>query len=152
LGSEGQLQRETSFAGRWQPWVAWVYGASFDRRTEQHVPEAGLELLEAKFVADELIKLITARVPAPMPGSAQGSGRAGDRTWAAFRVSSARGQPLQLFAGLRRYRADCIRFKRVIAGLDPAISADPRVNPSVRIPGAAPLEPFAPTPAGDDGG
>ncbi len=45
----------------WEPWVAWAYGASFDRRTEQHVPEAGLRLVESRFVADELIKLITAR-------------------------------------------------------------------------------------------
>ena len=45
----------------WEPWVSWAYGASFDRRTEEHVPEAGLELVESRFVADELIKLITAR-------------------------------------------------------------------------------------------
>jgi SAM-dependent methyltransferase len=47
----------------WEPWVAWAYGAGFDRDTEWHVPEAGLELCDARFVADELIKLITARVP-----------------------------------------------------------------------------------------
>jgi len=45
----------------WEPWVSLVYGASFDRRTEEHVPEAGLQLIESQFVADELIKLITAR-------------------------------------------------------------------------------------------
>jgi ubiquinone/menaquinone biosynthesis C-methylase UbiE len=45
----------------WEPWVSWAYGASFYRRTEQYVPEAGLRLVEARFVADELIKLITAR-------------------------------------------------------------------------------------------
>jgi ubiquinone/menaquinone biosynthesis C-methylase UbiE len=48
----------------WEPWVAWAYGASFDRRTEEHVPAAGLQLVETRFVADELIKLITAR---PVP-------------------------------------------------------------------------------------
>jgi len=48
----------------WQPWVAWAYGASFDRDTERHIPEAGLELVEARFVVDDLIKLICARVPA----------------------------------------------------------------------------------------
>jgi ubiquinone/menaquinone biosynthesis C-methylase UbiE len=48
----------------WQPWVAWAYGASFDRRTELHVAEAGLELTEVRFVVDDLIKLITARAPA----------------------------------------------------------------------------------------
>ena len=45
----------------WEPWAAWAYGASFDRNTEQHVPEAGLEPVESRFVSDELIKLITAR-------------------------------------------------------------------------------------------
>lgn len=47
----------------WQPWVGWAYGASFDRNTEAHVPEAGLELVEARFAVDDLIKLIIARVP-----------------------------------------------------------------------------------------
>ena len=45
----------------WEPWIAWAYGASFDRRTEEHIPEAGLQLVESRFAADELIKLITAR-------------------------------------------------------------------------------------------
>jgi len=45
----------------WEPWVAWAYGASFDRRTEEHVPEAGLEPIGTRFVVDELIKLISAR-------------------------------------------------------------------------------------------
>ncbi len=48
----------------WEPWVAWAYGASFDRNTEVHVPEAGLELIGSRFVFDDLIKLISARVPA----------------------------------------------------------------------------------------
>jgi hypothetical protein len=41
--------------------MAWAYGASFDRRTEEHVPEAGLELTETRFVVDDLVKLISAR-------------------------------------------------------------------------------------------
>jgi SAM-dependent methyltransferase len=45
----------------WQPWIAWVYGASFDRQTERHVPEAGLELVESRYVVDDLVKMITAR-------------------------------------------------------------------------------------------
>jgi SAM-dependent methyltransferase len=32
----------------WQPWVAWAYGASFDRQTEKHVPPAGLHLVESR--------------------------------------------------------------------------------------------------------
>jgi len=45
----------------WEPWVYWAYGAGFDRQTEKHVPEAGLQMLESRFVADELIKLLAAR-------------------------------------------------------------------------------------------
>jgi demethylmenaquinone methyltransferase/2-methoxy-6-polyprenyl-1,4-benzoquinol methylase len=44
----------------WEPWVYWAYGAGFDRETEKHVPEAGLQLRESRFVADELIKLLGA--------------------------------------------------------------------------------------------
>jgi len=47
----------------WQPWVTWAYGASFDRQTERYVPEAGLAVLESRFVVDDILKLITARVP-----------------------------------------------------------------------------------------
>jgi len=47
----------------WEPWIGWAYGADFDRRTETHVPEAGLELIDARFVVDDLIQLISARVP-----------------------------------------------------------------------------------------
>ena len=48
----------------WQPWVAWAYGANFDRRTENHIPAAGLELVESRYVVDDLLKLLTARVVA----------------------------------------------------------------------------------------
>jgi ubiquinone/menaquinone biosynthesis C-methylase UbiE len=48
----------------WEPWVYWAYGAGFDRQTEARAPEAGLELFEARFVHDELIKLLAAK-PAP---------------------------------------------------------------------------------------
>ena len=47
----------------WEPWVSWAYGAGFDRRTEEHIPEAGLELVEARYVLDDLLKLLVARVP-----------------------------------------------------------------------------------------
>jgi ubiquinone/menaquinone biosynthesis C-methylase UbiE len=47
----------------WEPWVYWAYGAGFDRQTEEHVPEAGLQLFEANFVEDELIKLLGAYAP-----------------------------------------------------------------------------------------
>jgi len=45
----------------WEPWVYWAYGAGFDRRTEQHIPEAGLRLVQSRFVVDDLIKILEAR-------------------------------------------------------------------------------------------
>ena len=33
----------------------WAYGAGFDRRTEESVPEAGLEVVESRLVVDDLI-------------------------------------------------------------------------------------------------
>lgn len=57
----GRLRRFS--VALWEPWVAWAYGASFDRNTARHVPEAGLQLLEARFVVDDLIQLLTVRVP-----------------------------------------------------------------------------------------
>ena len=51
-----------ALARLWEPLIAWTYGASFDRRTEEHVPEAGLVLVDARFVVDELVRLISARV------------------------------------------------------------------------------------------
>jgi ubiquinone/menaquinone biosynthesis C-methylase UbiE len=47
----------------WEPWVYWAYGAGFDRRTEEHVPEAGLQFVDSRFVAGDLIKIITACPP-----------------------------------------------------------------------------------------
>jgi ubiquinone/menaquinone biosynthesis C-methylase UbiE len=48
-------------AGLWEPWMAWAYGAGFDRRTEEHVPEAGLEVVASRFVVDDLVKFLTLR-------------------------------------------------------------------------------------------
>ncbi len=45
----------------WEPWVHWAYGAGFDRRTEEYVPQAGLEKIETRFVSGDIIKMITAR-------------------------------------------------------------------------------------------
>jgi ubiquinone/menaquinone biosynthesis C-methylase UbiE len=44
-----------------QPFAAWAFAASFDRRTEESVTEAGLELLDSRYVIFDLIKLIEAR-------------------------------------------------------------------------------------------
>lgn len=45
----------------WEPWMRFAYGAGFDRRTEEHVTEAGLEVVEARFVVDDLVKYLTLR-------------------------------------------------------------------------------------------
>jgi SAM-dependent methyltransferase len=52
-----------AIAGLWEPWMEWAYGAGFDRRTEEHVIEAGLEILESRFVVDDLIRLILVHAP-----------------------------------------------------------------------------------------
>ncbi len=45
----------------WAPWVRWAYGAAFDRDTERYVPEAGLEIVEVRFLYQDIIKMIVAR-------------------------------------------------------------------------------------------
>lgn len=57
----GTVRRAISYV--WQPWIDWAYGASFDRNTEAHVPAAGLELVESRYVVDDLLKLLTVRAP-----------------------------------------------------------------------------------------
>lgn len=47
----------------WAPWVRFAYGATFDRHTEQYVPRAGLEIVEHRFLFEDIVKLIVARVP-----------------------------------------------------------------------------------------
>jgi ubiquinone/menaquinone biosynthesis C-methylase UbiE len=44
----------------WEPWVKWAYGASYDRNPEPAMPAAGLVIVEARFVVDELIRYIRA--------------------------------------------------------------------------------------------
>lgn len=45
------------------PWVRFAYGAAFDRRTYDHVLEAGLAVEERRFVYSDVILLLVARVP-----------------------------------------------------------------------------------------
>jgi ubiquinone/menaquinone biosynthesis C-methylase UbiE len=45
----------------WEPWISWAYGASYDRNVEPALPDAGLEIVETRFVVDELIKHIRAK-------------------------------------------------------------------------------------------
>ena len=49
-------------AGLWEPWMAWAYGAGFDRRTEAHLRDLGMEIVDARFVVGDLIKMITVRL------------------------------------------------------------------------------------------
>jgi len=46
----------------WEPWMAWAYGAGFDRRTEAHLRALGMEIVETRFVVSDLIKMITVRI------------------------------------------------------------------------------------------
>ena len=57
---QGTLRRVVSRL--WEPWIAWAYGAGFDRRTEVHIRKSGLELVESRYVVDDLVKLLIARV------------------------------------------------------------------------------------------
>jgi ubiquinone/menaquinone biosynthesis C-methylase UbiE len=51
-----------AFAAKlWEPWMAWAYGAGFDRHTENHLHRVGLDIVEARFVVADLIKLISVR-------------------------------------------------------------------------------------------
>ena len=43
----------------WTPWVGWLYGAAFDRNTEQYLGAAELHLIDQRFVFRDIIKLIT---------------------------------------------------------------------------------------------
>jgi len=48
----------------WQPWIAWAYGAGFDREAEHHAVTAGLETMESRYVVDDLLKPLTLRAAA----------------------------------------------------------------------------------------
>jgi len=45
----------------WAPWVRLVYGAAFDRQTERFVEAADLQLVEKRFVFQDIIKLLVLR-------------------------------------------------------------------------------------------
>lgn len=45
----------------WAPWVRFAYGAAFDRDTERYVDAAGLELVERRFLYEDIIKLLILR-------------------------------------------------------------------------------------------
>ena len=45
----------------WAPWVRLAYGAAFDRHTERYVEAAGLELVEKRFLFQDIIKLLVLR-------------------------------------------------------------------------------------------
>jgi ubiquinone/menaquinone biosynthesis C-methylase UbiE len=41
------------------PWVEWAYGARFDRRTREHVRDAGLRITGDRFVHSDMIVMLT---------------------------------------------------------------------------------------------
>lgn len=45
----------------WSPWVRMLYGAAFDRETERYIPDAGLELVERRFVLHDIIRMLVLR-------------------------------------------------------------------------------------------
>jgi ubiquinone/menaquinone biosynthesis C-methylase UbiE len=45
----------------WEPWMAFAFGAGFDRRTEEHARAIGLTIVRSRFVVADLIKLIDAK-------------------------------------------------------------------------------------------
>jgi ubiquinone/menaquinone biosynthesis C-methylase UbiE len=59
----GAIRR--AVAKLWEPWIDWAFGAGFDRRTEDYIAKAGLELLDCRFVVHDLITLVSARVARP---------------------------------------------------------------------------------------
>ena len=69
---KGRLRRAS--ARLWEPWMAFAYGAGFDRHTEERVPEAGLRVKDSRFVVDDLVKLISV-VRIPDIAGATASGR-----------------------------------------------------------------------------
>ena len=48
----------------WAPWVHFAYGARFDRNTHEYVEQAGLELVDSRFVLMDVIRMIVVRKPA----------------------------------------------------------------------------------------
>lgn len=62
--------RRRIVASLWEPWMAWAYGAGFDRHTEGHIPADRLAVTEVRYVVDDLVKLISLRVlpRPPEPG------------------------------------------------------------------------------------
>jgi len=46
----------------WEPWMAFAYGAGFDRRTQVHLRDLGFEIVESRFVVDDLIQMIEVRI------------------------------------------------------------------------------------------
>lgn len=46
----------------WEPWMAFAYGAGFDRRTQAHLRDLGFEIVDSRFVVGDLIQMIEVRI------------------------------------------------------------------------------------------
>lgn len=60
-----QNPRKRAIMRLWAPWVRWAYGAAFDRNVERYAPAAGLEIVERRFLFQDIIELIVARPSSP---------------------------------------------------------------------------------------
>jgi ubiquinone/menaquinone biosynthesis C-methylase UbiE len=58
-----QPRRRWLMTNVWAPWVRFAYQAGFDRRTAEHVEEAGLVLEERRFLYTDTVVLLVARTP-----------------------------------------------------------------------------------------
>lgn len=56
-----QAPRRRFIMRLWAPWVRLAYGAAFDRHVERYVEDAGLRLIEERFVYEDIIKLLVLR-------------------------------------------------------------------------------------------
>jgi hypothetical protein len=57
-----ELRASARIARLWQPFAAWAFAANVDRRTEASIDQAGLELLDSRYVITDLIELMDIRV------------------------------------------------------------------------------------------
>ena len=46
----------------WEPWMSFAYGAGLDRRTQAHLHDLGFEIVESRFLVDDLIRMIEVRI------------------------------------------------------------------------------------------
>lgn len=48
----------------WEPWARWAFGADFDLDLDAAIEESGLSVIESRYVADDIIRLVRLRAEA----------------------------------------------------------------------------------------